>query len=52
MYFFMFPVIIDFSAIGIGLHGLYTPCIEIFKICEKMIGHCSRLRENDHLPLW
>jgi len=23
-----------------------------FNITEKMIGHCTRFRENDNLPLW
>ena len=51
---FTFPIIVSYSALGIGLY-LFTER-KLFSIKKKkrkkMIGHHTRLRENDNLPLW
>ena len=42
------------STLRIGSYLFYTEkCITQFKTTEKkLIGHHTRLRENDDLPLW
>jgi len=41
------------STLRIGPYLFYTEkFITQFKTTEKMIGHHTRLRENDDLPLW
>ena len=50
---FTFPTIISYAALGIGLYIFYRKkVIAQSKTREKMIGHHTRLRENDDLPLW
>jgi len=49
----MFPTIAFCSTLRIGPYLLYTEkFITQFKTTEKMIGHHTRLRENDDLPPW
>ena len=49
----MFPIIVSYSALGIGLYLFYRKNVTApFKKREKKIGHHTRLQENDDLPLW
>jgi len=49
----MFPTIVFCSTLRIGPYLYYTEkFITQFKTTEKMIGHHTRLQENDNLPLW
>jgi len=49
---FTFPAIAFCSTLRIGPYLFYTEkFITQFKTTEKMIGHHTRLRENDGLPL-
>ena len=49
---FTFPVTVYYSALRIGLYLFHTKkVIAQFKTREKMIGHHTRLRENDDLSL-
>ena len=48
-----FPAIVFCSTLRIGPYLFYTEkSTTQFKTTEKMIGHRSRFRENDDLPLW
>jgi len=50
---FTFPTIAFCSTLRIGPYLFYTEkFITQFKTTEKMIGHHTRLRENDDLLLW
>jgi len=50
---FTFPTIVFCSTLRIGPYLFYTEKYIIqFKTTEKMIGHHTRLRENDGSPLW
>ena len=50
----MFPTIIFCSTLIIGLYLFYIEkfTTQIKTTEKKMIGHRSRFRENDDLPLW
>jgi len=50
---FTFPTIAICSTLRIGPYLFYTEkFITQLKTTEKMIGHHTRLRENDDFPLW
>ena len=50
---FTFPTIIFCSTLRIGPYLFYIEKFTTrFKTKEKMIGHRTRFRENDDLPLW
>ena len=49
----MFPIIVPYSTVKIGLYLFYgKKVIAQFQKEKKMIGHQARFRENDDLPLW
>ena len=47
-----FPMIVFCSALRIGPYLFYIEKFITSKQQKKMIGHRSRFRENDDLPLW
>ena len=50
---FTFPTSVSRSTLRIGPYLFYTEKFSAqFKTTEKMIGHHTRFRENDDLPLW
>ena len=49
---FKFPTIVSYTALGIGLHLFYRKKVSALLKQEKLIGHHTRLRENDDLTLW
>ena len=50
---FTFSTIVSYSALGIGLYLFHRNKVTAqFKREKQMIGHHTRLRDNDNLPLW
>ena len=50
---FTFPSIVFYSALGIGLYLFAGKKVIVqFKKIKKMIGHHTRLLENDDLLFW